>query len=53
MKRSYESPKLTHYGSVEALTQVTGTDTAKDTLFFNGEALDIQTDGSQDISLPN
>jgi hypothetical protein len=53
MKRSYESPAVTNYGSVEALTQVTGTDTAKDTLFFNGEPLaGVETDGSADISLP-
>lgn len=49
MKRTYEAPVLTRYGTVEELTQVTGSSTTKDMLFFNGNPSNIDTDGSMDV----
>jgi len=51
MKKIYSQPELTTHGSIETLTQVTGSSTAADVLSFNG-FVTPNTDGSNDIVLP-
>lgn len=50
MKKIYSRPELTIHGSIETLTQVTGTATTKDVLFFNGSPTPINTTGSADFN---
>jgi hypothetical protein len=42
MKKAYNAPKLTIYGSVEEITQAVGQSSASDTIFFNGQPIQIQ-----------
>ena len=52
MKKIYSRPELTIHGSIETLTQVTGTATTKDVLFFNGSpsTVPVNTTGSADFN---
>jgi len=52
MKKIYSQPELTVHGNVEALTQASGPDPAKDFIIFGGSPISIGTDGSNDIILP-
>ncbi|NJK56499.1 MAG: lasso peptide [Pleurocapsa sp. SU_5_0] len=52
MKSQYSIPKLINYGNVETITQATGSTPTKDSIIFNGAALGVETDGSNDINLP-
>lgn len=52
MKKVYHTPTLIQHGNLEEITQVLGPSSVKDTLFFNGNPVPIDTDGSRDFSLP-
>ena len=55
MKKTYNAPKLTNHGSVEAITQLFGSGSRKDFIFFSGNPNNVApgtvvtaTYGSQD-----
>lgn len=44
MKRTYTAPKLTLFGNVTEMTQVTGNATTKDFQFLNGDIISGNND---------
>ncbi len=57
MKKTYNAPKLTNHGSVETITQMFGSKSQNDFLFFSANnnanvppntPIDLNTDGSVD-----
>lgn len=51
-KKQYVKPELNTYGSIEQLTQASGSTPVADQVIQNGVALSIPTDGSGDIVVP-
>lgn len=49
MKKTFEAPALTQFGPVEQFTQVTGPNSIKDSIFFNGDDTGLSSDDSQDV----
>ncbi|WP_258003578.1 lasso peptide [Fischerella muscicola] len=51
MKKAYSVPKLTVYGDVAEITQILGSSSRQDFLFFNGNSISGGDDiGSRDIN---
>lgn len=46
MKKQYSTPTLTTHGNVEEITQLFGTKSKSDFLFFNGANVTSTTEGS-------
>lgn len=44
MKRTYTAPKLTSFGNVTDITQVTGNPTRGDAIYLNGEVVSGNND---------
>ncbi len=51
MKSAYSTPKLTAHGDIAEITQILGSSSRKDFLFFNGNSISGGDDqGSRDIN---
>ncbi|RUT00262.1 hypothetical protein DSM106972_077100 [Dulcicalothrix desertica PCC 7102] len=46
MKKQYSAPELTVHGNVAAITQILGSSSRKDFLFFNGSAVSTGANGA-------
>ncbi|GAX44208.1 hypothetical protein NIES4075_52250 [Tolypothrix sp. NIES-4075] len=49
MKQTYNTPKMIVHGNLAELTQVSGRNAIRDTLFFNGQPTNVQSDDSLDL----